>query len=336
MFDSALAKLTSVYVGILLIICLFFSINWYMIAERELERAPQKLDQILQVNSRSLRPSIIEDILDIRNIQLERSKQAVMLRIALSNAAIVVLGMAGCYWLAKRTLKPIQEAHEAQGRFTADASHELRTPLAVMRTETEVTLRDPKLNKQLAVDQLVSNLEEVKQLQGLTDNLLLLARNPAEEQVEIKNVSLKPLVDAVAERFAKQAKASKQTIRIELTAKQAKTNPELLTSVLNILVDNAIKYSTHQGVIKIVSDIHDKQYISLTISDNGIGMSPEVQIHIFERFYRADNARTKQVAAGHGLGLSIAYELVKRLRGYIRVESVPNEGSSFILLLPRS
>src|SRR5690606_24862255 len=113
--------------------------------------------------------------------------------------AIWLAGGVGSYYLARRTLRPIEEAHEAQSRFTSDASHELRTPLASMKTELEVALRDPALNKEEMRELLVSNLEEVDKLTKLSQNLLQLSRLE-QENIQLERVVLREVISGVVAR----------------------------------------------------------------------------------------------------------------------------------------
>lgn len=335
MFKAAILRLTGMYLAILVVICLFFSANWYAIASRELDRGSKKQDEWLQINPRALGPNLIQDFLRVRNEQLLRSKQAVVFRIFMSNLGLILIGTLGSYYLARRTLEPIEEAHNAQVRFTGDASHELRTPLAAMRTETEVTLRDKALTKQQAIQQLQSNLVEVKRLQSLTDNLLLLARNPIDSPLEVQPVKLNEVISQAIDR----AQAAAQSRKISLVKKvQPKLiirgNQDVVGAILDILLDNALKYSPKNTVVNIAAKPAVKRMVAVTIADQGIGINEQDQYRVFERFYRVDQSRTKQKIEGHGLGLAIARDLTEQLGGTIQVTSKVGKGSRFTVLLP--
>src|SRR6266496_3454320 len=142
MFRSATFKLTSWYLAILVAVCLLFSVIIYTSASREVVARIDdwQATPLYKINE----PRFIT----LREQQQHQVEANLVVSLAVANVAIWTIGGIGSYYLARRTLHPIEEAHEAQSRFTSDASHELRTPLASMKTEIEVALRDPDISKQ--------------------------------------------------------------------------------------------------------------------------------------------------------------------------------------------
>lgn len=234
--------------------------------------------------------------------------------------------------MARRTIKPIEEAHLREVRFTADASHELRSPLAALKTEIEVALRDKQLTKEEAVALLASNLEEVERLRNLSENLLSLARDDSNLIVE-KIALTDPISKAVATIMPEAEKK-----KIEIKLKTPKNifitgNRDYLTQLFTILLDNAVKYSEKEKTVKIIAEKHGNEAI-VKVVDQGIGLSKEDQAHIFERFYRVDQSRSKNKTDGYGLGLSIAQKIVENHHGKIEIESTLVKGSTFTVKLP--
>ena len=145
MFESAVNKLTAWYVAAILVIVVLFSLPVFGFASNGLDRATQRQGEYLR-GQMAGQPNYQgpPDYFDRRADLVQQERNELLGRIALIDILIVALGAVGSYFFAKRTLKPIEEAHEAQSRFTSDASHELRTPLATMQAEIEVALRDKK------------------------------------------------------------------------------------------------------------------------------------------------------------------------------------------------
>jgi signal transduction histidine kinase len=258
--------------------------------------------------------------------RLDASRDRLIVRLVSFNLVIFAVGAAGSYWLARRTMQPIEESVEAQHRFTADASHELRTPLAAMKAEIEVGLRDKKLTKDEAIQLLQSNLEEVDRLGNLAEGLLALTQSDA-AHARVP-VSLEEVAGKVAKRLQPLADTKKIAIKRQLEPVIVQGEELALDKIIGILLDNAIKYSPANTEITIRTYQKDNHGY-LQIKDQGIGIKASELPHIFDRFYRADSSRTKQQVPGHGLGLSIAQKLAENLDGKITATSSPGKGSTF-------
>ena len=323
LFDAAYLKLTAWYVAIVMTISLLFSVWVYNQARNELQLG---LNRVVHIGP-------IEDLgngqfAQIIQDRLEDSRHRLVIRLATLNLAVFATGALGSYWLARRTLQPIEEAVEAQHRFTADASHELRTPLAAMKAEIEVGLRDKKLTKEEAVELLQSNLEEVDRLGGLAEGLLALTQtdsSPVRAPVSLEEVASK-----VAKRLQPLADAKQIKVERELEPVIASADELALDKIIGILLDNAIKYSPPKTKITLRTYQKDN-HGCLEVRDQGIGIKASELPHIFDRFYRADSSRSKAQIPGHGLGLSIAQKLAENLGGKIEAASTPGKGSNFTL-----
>jgi signal transduction histidine kinase len=334
-FTSTIIKLTAFYVGIIMLISISFSIAIYKISQNELGRGLNRQNGLFRDTVTSqLLPDRYEQLEVLRQQQYEESSHRLAINLIYFNLLILIAGAVGSYLFAQKTLEPIEEALEAQNRFTADASHELRTPLAAMKSEIEVYLRD----KQATLDQskklLESNLEEIGKLEILSTSLLKLARSENTEQKFLfENIS-EILVDAY-EKVAVMAEKKEIVFENKLENVEVIGDRTRLVELFVILLDNAIKYSPEKSKIKI--DVYSlKNQVMVSVKDHGIGIKASDIPYIFNRFYRADTSRCKEQVCGYGLGLSIAKKIVESHRGEIAVSSKPGKGTLFKVILPKS
>lgn len=327
LFHSAALKLTLYYLAVILIISLIFSSTLYHLAANEIKQT-------------AARPNVYQQLVigsgisysEFREQQVSLGIKRLRANLVLFNLAVLLFGGLASYWLARRTLEPIAEALEAQSRFTADASHELRTPLTVIQTENEVTLRDKQLTKDQAVAQLKSNLEEVAKLQALSEGLLTLAKADPDRDLA-ETVSTTQIVKQAIERVAKVAKTKKIKINHSTKNLAVRGQPDQLVQLVTILLDNAIKYSQTGSRVTVSTNRRDKQ-AQIKVTDWGQGINKIDLPHIFERFYRADGARSRDSHGGYGLGLAIAKKISDLHKGSIDVSSSPGQGASFVVRLP--
>jgi heavy metal sensor kinase len=218
-------------------------------------------------------------------------------------------------------------------RFTGDASHELRTPLTVMKGETELALRRPRPAEDYKLV-LESNLEEIERMSRIVDELLFLARaDLGEVRMESNPIRLDQLVEDIQRQAA--VLGQDQQVRVVSGPSEPVTvqGDELrLRELILNLVDNGIKYSRRGGIVSLALS-RDKDHARLSIADSGIGIPPEDQARIFDRFYRTDAARAHD-KKGTGLGLSICKWIAEAHRGRIEVQSTMGQGSQFTVVLP--
>jgi len=325
-FDAVYLKLTAWYVAIIMVISVLFSFWVYNQARQELRFGLTREDLIPAFN---MSPAAFQNYVQR---QLDASRKRLVVRLVSLNLVVLASGAVASYWLARRTMKPIEESVEAQHRFTADASHELRTPLAAMKAEIEVGLRDKKISKAEAVELLQSNLEEVDRLGALADGLLALTQT--DNTPALTPISLEEVAGKVAKRLQPLADAKKITIKRELEPVIVQGEELALDKIVGILLDNAIKYSPEKTTVTLRT-YQKENHAYLEVKDQGVGIKATELPHIFDRFYRADSSRTKRTVSGHGLGLSIAQRLVENLDGKINATSTPGKGSTFTLALKK-
>src|SRR6266496_4964286 len=205
MFKSATLKLTGWYLALIVGISVAFSLVLYHSSSESINAGfdHQRTALRKQFEYYGLTPS--PSSLDgLQSSEMNAAEQRLIANLTLVNLAVFVVGGAVSFYMARRTLQPIEQAMEAQTRFTADASHELRTPLTAMQTEIEVALRDAKLPPKEARALLESNLEEVRRLEDLSNGLLALA-NQDKETFEPRPVNSRRMLTGAMARVSKAA-----------------------------------------------------------------------------------------------------------------------------------
>jgi|SRR5215469_2529164 len=233
-------------------------------------------------------------------------------------------------------LDRIEAAFRRVSQFTADASHELRTPISLIRTEAELTLRRSRDTEEYRTA-LGHILGETERTTHLLEQLLALARaDSGRETLEIGPLDPRVLVQRVADAWGPVIRARGLEFSAEITSEEIAVlgDESALRRVLEVLLDNAVKYSAEPGHIRLILAKAEHRAV-IMVEDRGVGIPAEEQERIFERFYRVDKARSR-TQGGSGLGLSIARWIVQQHGGAIRVNSKAGEGSMFEVTLPLS
>lgn len=232
-------------------------------------------------------------------------------------------------------LERLDKSFEQVQSFTADASHELKTPLTILKGEIELALRRERPAREYQ-EILVSALEEIERLTRITSDLLLLAKSDAGAvQLDISQVNLSKLIEEAALHY--QALLDEKHVVLEVLPGRhdvvIEGDPFRLKQAILNLIENAIAYTPSGGRVVVRAGWSNAFYALLQISDTGIGIAEEEKARIFERFYRADKARSRR-EGGTGLGLSIVRWVVESHGGRIEVDSRPQRGSTFTIFLP--
>jgi len=239
----------------------------------------------------------------------------------LRNVAVAINGM----------LDRINQSYAAQARFVSDASHELRTPIAVIQGYANLLDRWGKEDEKALLESISAIKDEAENMKELVEQLLFLARGDSnrisllEERVEL---------DALVEEVVGEMRMLGCTHKFKISGEGVVTlaDRSLIKQALRILVDNAVKYTDQDGDITIAT-ASDAGYARLSVADNGIGISPEILPHVFDRFVRADESRAR-ATGGAGLGLSIAQWIASRHKGHMEVLSREGIGTRITLVLP--
>jgi signal transduction histidine kinase len=326
MFKAARLKLTILYLIIITIICILFSLFTYRLLTNEVDRFARfqrnRIEQRIRFDNGAISPDfdLIKD-----------TKERIAFGLVLVNGMIIIVSGGLAYFLAGKTLKPIQNMLDDQSRFVADSSHELRTPITSLKLATEVALRDKNLSLLDTKQILNENLLDIDKLQRLSDSLLRIAQYdiPGKE-TKHSRVSTNSIASVAVAETQTLAKDRNITIKNNTKNFYVLGDQSELTSLLVILLDNAIKYSQKDTNIVLASKKVGRN-IYLSISDQGDGISGADLPHIFERFYRSDKSRTG--AKGFGLGLSIAKRIIDSHGGTMKIDSKINCGTTVELKL---
>ncbi len=230
-------------------------------------------------------------------------------------------------------LDRLQEAFESQRRFMADASHELKTPLSVLRARWEREIENAELPRSLR-ERLVRDVEELARLNKLVEDLLLLTRADGGKIVlNRETVELKRVLESVLEDARTLAGEKKQKLEADLDERAAvRGDSGRLHQLFLNLLDNAVKYSPPGARVRLSCRREDNSVV-VEVSDDGQGIPPEDLPRIFDRFYRVDKSRSRELG-GSGLGLSICKWIAEAHGGSISIESAPGQGTTVTVRLP--
>src|SRR5579884_3347941 len=245
-----------------------------------------------------------------------------------------LLAVPAGLFLARRAMRPIDAAFQRQRAFVADASHELRTPLAVIRANAELVQRLPEATAEEVRTEMAGILSEVDTMRGMVDDLLLLARSDAGRlELHRAPVDLAELVRGAVAPMAALAGAAGLRLTVEAPAPvTADVDAERIRQAVRILVDNAISFTPAGGSVTVSVERKERDAL-IRVRDTGVGIAPAEQAHVWNRFYRTDQARSRSTG-GTGLGLSIARAIVTAHHGEIGLSSRPSQGTTVWLTLP--
>lgn len=328
MFRQARIRLTFLYSIIFLVLFWMISLGIYVWMNRYFGDTKARNNYIRVHHVRSLPQNNITSAEPPSDIVMDELRNVLLII-----DVLLFLGIPAIIWfLTDRTLAPVSKAHEREKQFLTDASHDLRTPLSILSSEMEVTLRKERTKEEYK-KVILSNKEEVDDLVALTENLLFIARQSnnyqilQKERVDITDLLIKRII--AFQQLAKQKKLQlsftppKQSIVIH-------GNQQLLNRLITSLLDNAVKYTTSKGRIMVGLNQNNHSAI-VRVTDSGIGIPEAEQEKVFDRFYRADPARSEK---GYGLGLSIAKQIVEYHNGKIHLYSKVGKGTTITLTLP--
>lgn len=337
MFYSARLKLTGWYLLIIMCVSVSFSAVIFTVLSREVERFARA--QQLRLERRFHQDIIFpQEFSPLENSYdpdlVNETTHRILLMLASVNGIIFIISGGLGFVLAGRTLHPIEKMVDEQNRFISDASHEFRTPITSLKSAFEVSLRDKDLTLREAKTIIKESIDEVNHMQSLSESLLQLAQF---ESIRNSDQFTKLSISSVIEKAVKklQPVARKRHINISHNSSDVRISgiENNLVDLFVILIDNAIKYSPdHTNVMLTIRKTENS--LAIDVVDHGIGILPKDLPHIFDRFYRADTARSKSKSSGYGIGLSIAKKIAESHNGFIQVKSVPENGSTFTVKLP--
>ena len=241
------------------------------------------------------------------------------------------------YWLAGKTLRPIQEAYSKQKHFLSDVSHELRTPLAILQTDLENELEAASTQHSRAAIQ--SHLEEVGRMSRLVKSLLTLSALDGGKidalETEREVIDLQMVLRKTVDRLIPLAQ--KQQVALTFfpgTSAEipVATSKEFLEQAMTNVIHNAIQYNKKNGKVDVTVSVQEDT-VTILVEDTGIGIAQEDFQKVFDRFYRVEKSRSRQTG-GSGLGLSIVQAIIYSLGGVISLTSKLDEGTTVRIVLP--
>jgi signal transduction histidine kinase len=243
------------------------------------------------------------------------------------------------YIMSRRAMKPIRESYTRQREFVADASHELRTPLSILHSSLDVVEEEEKDKLTPFSKRIVGDMrDELRRMTKLVTDLLTLARaDSGQPLLTLSKYDLIPSLQKVIRNAQTLAQAKQIQIQLDSPPSlKMSGDVERIEQLMYILLENAVKYTPNEGHIAIAvqEDIYARPAaVEIKVTDSGIGIPATDLPHVFDRFYRVDKHRAKQLG-GTGLGLSIAKWIVQAHAGSIRVESEGAVGTTFIVSIP--
>jgi len=284
----------------------------------------------ITINNGEYKIQVIASI-DSEVYSLNRLRTSIIVSLVI---LIIVAAILSAY-LATRVVRPIRQAYEKQVYFVQDASHEMRTPLAVIKGKLELLAHSwgDKIDDHF--EHISKMMTEVRGLEKLNTDLLLLSKEDLDLAVNITNFKLDDFINDLSEFYIDLAEIKEKTFKVNKPKEEifVQWDYDKIKRAIVILVENAFKYTGDNGEINLnVEDIN--KYVKITVKDNGIGIKEEEQKRIFDRFYRSEVVRGQNIS-GTGIGLSLLKSISKNFGIKLKVISKYGEGSEFILMIPK-
>ena len=238
------------------------------------------------------------------------------------------------YVLARLNMRPILRSWQRQREFVANAAHELRTPLTVIQNKLEIMLTRPNDKVMDQTEQITMSLSEVRRLNSLTSDLLLLARSDSDmTQIRTESVEMAPFLETVIQPYSEiadsQDKHFEENIQLD---RDLVIDKQRIHQLIVIFLDNALKYTESGATISFSARLVGNRW-ELQVKDTGIGIKDQDKAHVFDRFYRVDKSRSR-ATGGNGLGLSIAKWIIDSHRGKVTITDNHPQGTIFTISFP--
>ena len=280
------------------------------------------------INSKTNRYELIV----IKDLQKEDVQ---LFKLRLTFLILILLGILllafFSFWFVGKAIKPIQISHKEQMDFVSAASHELRSPLAVIEANADEMLSDDTITDKHYLHNIT---RETQHLSRLVNDLLLLARaDSGRWSITLNPTEIDTLLLNIYDSYLPLAEGNHQSLELELPDNSIlpiKADSGRLLQAISILIDNALTYTPPHKKIIIALHIF-KSTLEIWVQDNGPGIPNSEKKHVFKRFYQVDSSRKS--TQHYGLGLSIAYEIVKLHKGHLTLEDAPDGGCLFKIKL---
>ncbi|MBU5306298.1 HAMP domain-containing histidine kinase [Clostridioides mangenotii] len=273
----------------------------------------------------------------IRNIDSElNSRRQITSGLLIAILVFIVITYFVAVYLTRKALIPIENVWKNQAKFIQDASHELRTPITIVSSKLESMLKHPENTVNDEVEKIAVVMKETRKIKKMINDLLSLSKEDTIINIHLKEVDLVSLINEISNDYLDIAKIQDKKFEIlsDFEELSIQTDREKLRECILILIDNAFKYTTIGDSISIeLKESFAKGGVSILIKDTGCGIKESELPYIYDRFFRSENVRDKDVD-GSGIGLSIAKMISKNLSIKINVRSKLGEGTEFELLVP--
>ncbi len=282
------------------------------------------------INNGDYKIQVIANI-DSEVSSLNRLKTSIIASLIILIIVAIILST----YLAARVVKPIREAYEKQVYFVQDASHEMRTPLAVIKGKLELLAHSWGDTIDDHFEHISKIMTEVRGLEKLNTDLLLLSKEDLDLAVNITNFKLNDFVNDLSEFYIDLAEIKEKNFYVTKPKEEilVQWDYDKIKRSVVILIENAFKYTGENGEITLrIEDMN--KHVKITVKDNGIGIKEEEQKRIFDRFYRSEVVRGQNIS-GTGIGLSLLKSISKNFGIKLKVNSKYGEGSEFILMIPK-
>lgn len=323
LLDPRTRQLLLSYLAVIMVLSVLFSAIIFAITSSQLDRPLPPHRQPTAQNAEG--ETLFQERISERN---EQTRASLLVSLGMLNIGMLAGGTVLSYYLARRTLRPIEATMRTQKRFINDASHELRTPLTGLQASTEVALRKKSATKETYERALQRNLEEIKRLQVLSGQLLSMNQEGSTAAPTTQDIHV--TIENARAQVVEIAANKHIAIENAVTSTDVHTEHEIVQHIVQNYLENAVKYAPEKSSVTISSQ-RTKSDLTIYVQDEGEGVAEADRPHVFERFYRADSARTRSNTSGHGLGLSIVAELAERYGYRVGVDAVPSGGAIFFV-----
>lgn len=271
----------------------------------------------------------------IRNIDSEISSLRQLIFVFIIGILIsLIITYYLAIYLTKKALVPIETAWNNQAKFIQDASHELRTPISIISSKLERMLKHPNRTISDEVETIADAMSEIRRSKKMISDLLSLTKEEAIIKLSIKEINIRNFIDDICEDYIDIADIQDKKFDINFNLKNETifTDENKLRQLFLIFIDNAFKYTKEEDFISINLNQKDNIYTEISIIDSGVGIKQEDIPYIFDRFFRSENVRDKDID-GSGIGLSIAKMIALNLEAEISVKCENNK-TEFKIIIP--
>lgn len=235
----------------------------------------------------------------------------------------------------QKSLSKLKAVDQSRQEFVSNVSHELKTPITSIRVLADSLMGMEEAPVELYREFMTDISDEIDRENQIIEDLLMLVKmdKSAESQMNIGQVNINAELELILKRLRPIAKRGNVELVLEsIREVTADVDKVKISLAITNLVENAIKYNRDSGMVRVTLDA-DHKYFYVKVADTGIGIPEDALEHIFERFFRVDKARSREVG-GTGLGLAIAKNVIQMHHGIIDVESTPGEGTTFSMRVP--